>query len=72
VNASAGFLRQHHYFTGLGQHLRDEQKQINFHFLLERGQECCPEVNWFNGVDYFLSEKVGREFPLNIYFVNTP
>jgi len=42
-----GFLRQHHYFTASAKRLRDEQKQNNLNFLLERCQECCPEVNWF-------------------------
>ena len=42
-----GFLRQHHYFTASAKRLRDEQKQNNINFLLERCQECCPEVNWF-------------------------
>jgi uncharacterized protein len=42
-----GFLRQHHYFTVSARRLRDDQKQNNLNFLLERCQECCPEVNWF-------------------------
>ena len=42
-----GFLRQHHYFTASARRLRDDQKQNNLNFLLERCQECCPEVNWF-------------------------
>ena len=40
------FLHQHHYFTASAKQLRDEQKQNNLNFLLERCQECCPEVNW--------------------------
>jgi len=42
-----GFLRQHHYFTASAKRLRDEQKQNNLNFLLERCRECCPEVSWF-------------------------
>jgi len=41
-----GFLTQHHYFTSSAKQLRDEQKQNNIKFLLERCQECCPEVSW--------------------------
>jgi uncharacterized protein len=40
------FLQQHHYFTASAKQLRDEQKQANFNFLLERCQECCPEASW--------------------------
>ena len=42
-----GFLEQHHYFTASAKQLRDQQKQNNINFLLERCQECCPEVSWF-------------------------
>jgi uncharacterized protein len=41
------FLDQHQYFTASAKQLRDEQKQANINFLLERCQECCPDVNWF-------------------------
>jgi len=41
-----GFLAQHNYFTSSAKQLRDEQKQNNINFLLERCQECCPDGNW--------------------------
>ncbi len=40
------FLKQHHYFTASASLLRDEQKQNNIQFLLDRCQESCPEINW--------------------------
>ena len=42
-----GFLKQHHYFTEAAKRLRDGQKQNNLIFLIERCQECCPEINWY-------------------------
>jgi predicted metal-dependent HD superfamily phosphohydrolase len=41
-----GFLKQHHYFTPSAKQLREEQKQVNLSFLLDRCRESCPEVNW--------------------------
>jgi uncharacterized protein len=41
-----GFLKQHHYFTASAKQLRDGQKKNNYNFLIDRCQECCPEVSW--------------------------
>ena len=46
-NRQHGFLRQHHYFTASAKLLRDEQKQNNITFLIERCRECCPDGGWF-------------------------
>ena len=40
------FLNQHHYFTDSAKQLRDQQKNKNLGFMLERCQESCPEVSW--------------------------
>jgi uncharacterized protein len=41
------FVGQHHYFTTFAKQLRDQQQQNNLKFLLERCQDCCPEIPWF-------------------------